>query len=109
MLSFVEHIDIFALIHLDRLFGVMWSLLSIAKGLARCSTPSDTQKIPGKDIRIFKINTVDLGTLTLREQVLVAQDTASLVEHHGAGMTHVLFTPELSAVIKISSANVRPS
>jgi hypothetical protein len=50
----------------------------------------------------FMINTVDFGALTLREQVLVAQDTASLVGHHGAGMTHVFFVPEQSAMIKIS-------
>ena len=50
----------------------------------------------------FKINTVDFGTLALREQVLVAQGTASLVGHHGTGMTHVFFIPEQSAMIKIS-------
>jgi EGF domain-specific O-GlcNAc transferase len=49
----------------------------------------------------LKINLVDFGTLTLREQVLVAQGTDILVGHHGAGMTHVLFMPEQSAVIEI--------
>ena len=49
----------------------------------------------------LKINLVDFAALSLREQVLLIQDTDILIGHHGAGMTHVLFLPERSAVIEI--------
>lgn len=49
----------------------------------------------------LKINLVDFGDLSLREQVIMAQDTDIMVAHHGAAMTHILFMPEQSAVVEI--------
>ena len=47
------------------------------------------------------INLVDFSTLSLREQIILVQSTDVLIGHHGAGMTHVLFLPEESAVVEI--------
>jgi EGF domain-specific O-GlcNAc transferase len=54
------------------------------------------QRYPDLNIRL-----VDFGTLNLREQALLAQETDIMIGHHGAGLTHILFMPEQSAVIEI--------
>lgn len=47
------------------------------------------------------INLIDFATLSLRDQVILVQNTGVLIGYHGAGMTHVLFLPEESAVVEI--------
>jgi hypothetical protein len=47
------------------------------------------------------IHLVDFATLSLREQIVLVQSTDVLIGHHGAGMTHVMFLPEESAVVEI--------
>ena len=53
-------------------------------------------KYPG-----LTINLVDFAAISVRDQVVLVQNTDVLIGHHGAGMTHVLFLSEQSAVVEI--------
>jgi hypothetical protein len=53
-------------------------------------------KYPG-----LTINLIDFAAISLRDQVVLVQNTDVLIGHHGAGMTHALFLPEQSTVVEI--------
>lgn len=49
-----------------------------------------------------RVQSVDFGTLSLPEQIRIAQDTDILVGVHGAGLTHIMFLREgTGAIVEI--------
>jgi len=54
-----------------------------------------------------KVNVVDFGSISLREQVALAADTDVFIGHHGAGLMHLLFLPSDAAVVEITSSRAR--
>ncbi|TVY39364.1 EGF domain-specific O-linked N-acetylglucosamine transferase [Lachnellula occidentalis] len=54
---------------------------------------------------IFKM--VDFGSISLKEQVLVARNTSVFVGLTGAAMTHIFWLPEESSVAEIQAPNKR--
>lgn len=55
------------------------------------------------------VEAVDLGRISLREQLLVINETDLLIGMHGAGMTHAMFLPEGARVFEIFPRNFPPS
>ena len=56
-----------------------------------------------------KVEAVDLGRLSLRDQLLRINETDLLVGMHGAGMTHAMFLPEGARVFEIFPRDFPPS
>ena len=54
---------------------------------------------------IFQL--IDFASISLKEQVLVAQNTSVLIGLHGAALTHLLWLPEESSVAGIQLPNKR--
>ena len=59
---------------------------------------------PGADV-----SALDLGRLSLREQLLVINETDLLIGMHGAGMTHAMFLPEAARVFEMFPRDFPPS